>query len=53
MRRIFAVGRVDGKTTEIRVVKRRGRALGLPFASGPFQVAAVVRPTGAPPRPKE
>ena len=39
----FAVGRVDRKTTELRVVERSGR---LPSpVTGPFSVAAVVRTT--------
>lgn len=40
MRRTFVVGRMDGKTTEIRMVEKAA-----PPISGPFAVTAVVRPT--------
>ena len=49
-RRTFAVGRVDRKTTEVRVVEHRdtGPCPERPGSvSGPFRVAAVVRATGS------
>ena len=45
-RRTFAVGRVDRKTTEVRIVRRRPHPSG-PRLAGPFEVRAVVTATTA------